>query len=113
MIRTIEVTIVEDRLRIYKLKRAEYEDELNELEQDRKRIIKRKKNKKERMKLLKANTRQQIFYIAKALNSTVLYYKQYYFENDYYRFKKLLDVQTAPDGEPPMDERAKQKAHLE
>lgn len=58
MIRTIEVTIVEDRLRIYKLKRAEFEDELNELEQDRKRIIKRKKNKKERMKLLKANTRQ-------------------------------------------------------
>jgi hypothetical protein len=58
MIRTIEVTIVEDRLRIYKLKRAEYEEELNELEQDRKRIIKRKKNKKERMKLLKANTRQ-------------------------------------------------------
>ena len=108
MIRTIEVTIVEDRLRIYKLKRAEYEEELNELEQDRKRIIKRKKNKKERMKLLKANTRQQVLYIAKALNSTVIYYKQYYFENDYYRFKKLLDVQIAPDGEPPMDEKAKQ-----
>ena len=72
MIRTIEVTIVEDRLRIYKLKRAEYEEELNELEQDRKRIIKRKKNKKERMKLLKANTRQQVLYIAKALNSTVI-----------------------------------------
>ena len=57
MIRTIEVTIVEDRLRIYKQKRAEFDEELNELEQDRKRIIKRKKNKKERMKLLKANTR--------------------------------------------------------
>lgn len=32
MIRTIEVTIVEDRLRIYKQKRAEFEDELNELD---------------------------------------------------------------------------------
>lgn len=92
MIRTIEVTIIEDRLRIYKMKRAEFEDELNELEAERKRIIKRKKNKKERMKLLKANTRQQFLFIAKALNATVLYYKTLYFENDYYRFKKLLDV---------------------
>lgn len=58
MIRTIEVTIVEDRLKIYKQKRADFEEELNELEQDRKRIIKRKKNKKERMKLLKENTKQ-------------------------------------------------------
>ena len=49
MIRTIEVTIIEDRLRIYKMKRAEFEDELNELEAERKRIIKRKKNKKERL----------------------------------------------------------------
>lgn len=75
MIRTIEVTIVEDRLKIYKQKRADFEEELNELEQDRKRIIKRKKNKKERMKLLKENTKQQFLYIAKALNATVIYYK--------------------------------------
>jgi hypothetical protein len=44
------------------------------------------------MKLLKANTRQQFHFIAKALNSTVLHYKALYYENDYYRFKKLLDV---------------------
>ena len=105
MIRTIEQTITEDRLRVYKLKRAEFEDELNELEADRKRIIKRKKNKKERIKLLKANTRQQFCLIAKALNVTVLYYKQLYFENDYYRFKKLLDVQQPGEGEPAMDEK--------
>jgi hypothetical protein len=36
-----------------------------------------------------------------------------YYENDYYRFKKLLDVQQAPEGEPPMDDKAKQKAQLE
>lgn len=57
MIRTIEATIVEDKLRIYKQKRAEFDEEINELDQERKRIIKRKKNKKERLKLLKANTR--------------------------------------------------------
>ena len=113
MIRTIELTIVEDRLKIYKQKRAEYEEELNDLDAERKKIMKRKKNKKERMKLTKANTRQQFYYIAKALNATVLYYKQLYYENDYYRFKKLLDVQQAPDGEPPMDEKAKQKAQLD
>jgi hypothetical protein len=113
MIRTIEVTIIEDRLRIYKMKRAEFEDELNELEAERKRIIKRKKNKKERMKLLKANTRQQFLFIAKALNATVLYYKTLYFENDYYRFKKLLDVQQASEGEPQMDDKTKQKAQLD
>lgn len=107
MIRTIEVTIVEDRLKIYKLKRQEYEEELNELEAERKKIMKRKKNKKERMKLCKQNTKQQFYLIAKALNATVLYYKQLYYENDYYRFKKLLDVQQAPEGEPPMDEKAK------
>lgn len=52
-------------------------------------------------------------YIAKALNATVLYYKQLYYENDYYRFKKLLDVQSTPEGEPPMEEKARQKAQLD
>jgi hypothetical protein len=110
MIRTIEQTITEDRLRIYKLKRAEFEEELNELEAERKRIVKRKKNKKEKMKLLKQNTRQQFCFIAKALNATVLHYKVMYYENDYYRFKKLLDVCVSPEGEPPMSEKAKQQA---
>ena len=75
MIRTIEQTITEDKLRMYHAKKKEFEEELQELEADRKRILKRKKNKKERMKLLKANTRQQFLYIAKALNATVLHYK--------------------------------------
>jgi hypothetical protein len=113
MIRTIEQTIVEHKLLIYKQKRAEFEEEMNELEAERKRIIKKKKNKKERAKALKANTRQQLYIIAKALNQTVLHYKSLYFENDYYRFKKLLDVQQSPAGEPPMDEKEKHKKVLE
>jgi hypothetical protein len=32
MIRTIEATIVEDKLRIYKQKRAEFDEEINELD---------------------------------------------------------------------------------
>ena len=48
MIRTIESTIFEDKLRIYKSKRADFEEELSELEKEKQKIIKRKKNKKER-----------------------------------------------------------------
>ena len=36
MIRTIETTIYEDKLRVYRMKRANYEDELVELENERK-----------------------------------------------------------------------------
>ena len=57
MIRTIENTIYEDKLRVYRMKRANYEEELVDLENERKKIIKRKKNKKEKNKALKANTR--------------------------------------------------------
>ena len=53
MIRQIEQTIYDDKLRVYRMKRAEYEDELNELDKDRQKNIKRKKNKKERIKALR------------------------------------------------------------
>lgn len=68
MMKTIEATIYDDRLRIYKLKRADFEDELNEIEKERQKILKnRKKNKKERNKALKANTRQTLLYAVRAL----------------------------------------------
>ena len=53
MIRQIEQTIYDDKLRVYRMKRADYEDDLNELEKDRQKNIKRKKNKKERIKALR------------------------------------------------------------
>ena len=85
MIRTIEATIVDDKLKVYKAKRAEYEDELNDLEKERVKIIKRKKNKKEKMKALRMNARQQMCFLVRALNDTVIYYKILYYENDFYR----------------------------
>ena len=57
MIRAIEATIVDDKLKVYKMKRAEYEEELHDLEKERQKIHKRKKNKKERAKALRMNTR--------------------------------------------------------
>lgn len=92
MIRTIETTIVDDKLKVYKSKRAFYEDELGDLEKERVKIIKRKKNKKEKMKALRINFRQQMCFVVRALNETVLYYKFLYYENDFYRLKRLLDM---------------------
>ena len=91
MYRTIEQTIYDDRLKVYKLKKAEYEEELAELEADKKKLQKRKKNKKEKLKLLKKNAKETLYYITKSLQATVLHYKELYLENDFYRHKKLLD----------------------
>lgn len=52
--------------------------------------MKRKKNKKERMKALRVNSRQRLYFIVKALNETVQHYKMSYYENDFYRMKRLL-----------------------
>ena len=99
MIRQIEQTIYDDKLRVYRMKRAEYEDELNELEKERQKNIKRKKNKKERIKALRQNSRQQLCFLVKALNDTVCHYKYLYFENDFYRMKRLLDMQNIEKSE--------------
>ena len=58
MIRTIEQTIYEDRLKIYKQKRSEWEAEFMELDSEKKKVLKKKKSKKERNKLLKGITKQ-------------------------------------------------------
>ena len=100
MMRVIEATIYEDKLKIYKLKRAEYDEELTEIEKERQKIIRnRKKNKKERSKALKANTRASMLFLMKALQATVLHYKELYYENDYYRYKKLFELQGTTTSE--------------
>ena len=93
MIRTIEQTIYDDKLKVYKHKRAHFEEELGDLEKERVKIIKRKKNKKERIKALRINARQQMCFLVRALCDTVNHYKILYFENDFYRLKRLLDMQ--------------------
>ena len=100
MIRTIESTIYEDKLRVYRMKRSNYEDELLDLENERKKIVKRKKNKKEKTKALKANTRQQLRYLVQVLQDTVVHYKALYFENDFYRHKRLLDLSNVGGDSP-------------
>jgi hypothetical protein len=93
MIKEIWETILEDKLKIYLQERDCLEDAFIELDLERKKIGKKKKNKKERNKEYRMNTRQVAYNICKALNKTVLHYKTIYYENDYYRHKKLYDVQ--------------------
>ena len=65
---------------------------MTEIDKERVRILKRKKNKKEKMKSLRLNARQQLFFLVKALNETVRHYKTMYLENDNYRLQRLLRI---------------------
>ena len=56
MINYIVKTMWDDKLYQYKKYRREFDSKLNELEKDRVKIGRRKKNKKEKNKLLRANT---------------------------------------------------------
>lgn len=85
MIQTIEQAMYEDNHQVYTSFRNEYAEKIDELEKERGKILRRKKNKKEKIKMLHENSYQRLFYIANAVNNTVKYYKKLYFENDYYR----------------------------
>ena len=41
---------------------------------------------------MRANFRQRLSYLVRALNETVCHYKILYYENDFYRLKRLLDM---------------------
>lgn len=82
----------EDNHHIYTSFRNEYASKIEELEKERGKILRRKKKKTEKMKMLYENSYQRLFYIANAVNNTVKYYKKLYFENDYYRQKRLMEI---------------------
>jgi peptidoglycan hydrolase CwlO-like protein len=63
-------------LKVYKQKRANFEEDFSELDAERKRIMKKKKSKKEKAKQLKSNTKATFFLIVKSLNATVGHYKE-------------------------------------
>lgn len=57
MIRTVEMAIYEDNHQVYTGFRKEFADKIEDLERERAKILRRKKNKKEKMKLLKTNSK--------------------------------------------------------
>lgn len=89
--RTVEAAMYEDNHKVYTMFRNEFAEKIEDLEKDRARILRRKKNKKEKMKLLKANSKQKLFYMLTALNNTIKHFKKLYFENDYYRQKNIME----------------------
>jgi hypothetical protein len=97
MIRTIEAAMYENK-QVYFGFRQEYTEKIEELEKERGKILRRKKNKKEKMKMLHENSFQKLFYISNALNNTVKYYKKLYYENDYYRQKRIMEIVSEPSG---------------
>ncbi len=75
----------EDNHSVYNRFRKEYEGKIDRLEKERKEILRKKKGKKEKMKMLLENSYQRLFYISYAINDTAKYYKNFYFDGDIYR----------------------------
>ena len=99
----------DDNHSIYTSFRNEYAAKIEELEKERGKILRRKKNKKEKMKMLYENSYQRLFYIANAVNNTVKYYKKLYFENDYYRQKRIMEIDDNANIAPEQKEQNKLK----
>jgi len=92
MVQSIKQTIWDDKLRVYKMYRKEFEVRINELEKERSKILRRKKNKKERQRALRKNTIDKMFIICTVIKQTFQHYKKLYYENDHYRQLKLLEI---------------------
>ena len=79
---------------VYKKYRKEHESKINELDKERVKIQRRKKNRKEKMKALRRNTIDRLNIICKVIKQTFIWYDKLYFENDFYRNQKLLELQA-------------------
>lgn len=60
MVEKIIETIWDDKLRVYKLMRKDWEERLNELDKERAKITRKKKNKKEKGRQLLRNTIEKV-----------------------------------------------------
>lgn len=90
----IKQTIFDDRS-VYKRNRREFDGKMQDLEKEKSKIQRRRKNKKEKMKALKANTIERLKIVCAAIRLTYQRYRADYFESDQYRQIKLLEIQAA------------------
>lgn len=85
MTKIIKQTIFEDRS-LYKRNRKDFDGKMQDLEKEKLKITRgRRKNKKEKMKALKANTIERLQIVCKAIRLTYQHYKNNFFESDHYR----------------------------
>jgi hypothetical protein len=84
----------ENNHQIYNNYRQEYAESLTGLEVKRKEWInnKRKKNQREKAKLLHKNSQERIWFMATAINNTVKYFKKLYFPDDTARKRRLQEI---------------------
>ena len=61
MVRIIKETMEDPKQRVYKQYRREFEGKLHDLEKERQKTMRKKKNRKEKTRLLKKNTIERIF----------------------------------------------------
>jgi hypothetical protein len=94
MITAIRNAMYENNHQIYNNYRQEFAESLTNLEVKRKEWInnKRKKNQREKVKLLHKNSQERISYMATAINNTVKYFKKLYFPDDTARKRKLQEI---------------------
>ena len=85
---------------MYKKNRKEFDSKMQDLEKEKSKIQRRRKNKKEKMKALKANTIERLKIVCAAIRLTFQFYKTNYFESDHYRHIKLLEIQTNERNKP-------------
>lgn len=83
----------EDKLKVYKTFRRAVEADVKDLEKERQKLLRRKKNKKERTRMLLKNSVERLAIMCQCLKSTYKHYENIYFENDYYRAIRLLEIQ--------------------
>ena len=95
MVEKIIETIWDDKLRVYKAMRKDWEERINELDKERSKIMRKKKNKKEKSRQLLKNTIEKVYIICIVLKQTFLHYQKQYFESDNYRQIKLLEIQLS------------------
>ena len=106
MTSTIKQTIFEDR-GVYKRNRREFDSKMQDLEKEKSKIQRRKKNKKEKMKALKANTIERLKIVCAAIRQTYQHYRANYYESDHYRHMKLLEIQTGERNKQEQSKAAK------
>ena len=65
---------------------------MQELEKEKLKITRRRKNKKEKIRAHKANTIERLKIVCAAIRHTYKYYKDNFFETDHYRLMKLIEI---------------------
>ena len=74
MANMIVQAIFDDKLSVYKRYRKEHDTKISELDKDKVKIQKRKKNRKEKMKALRQNTKEKLMILCLVIKNTYKHY---------------------------------------